>query len=280
MLWIHLLRVRCEQNKQPDLFVKPREPSDVILDALHSTPQAPVARGAEWRIAKPEFVSGGGLGFKMGRTAALKVPQFDSVSRDFIEAEVQSAPYTFGVFDPETQACGIVKKTGVSLSAKEIATKLEKLLNSTSIPAMAGCQIVVDPIPDPDDFIKQLRSASEITKFRFTATFSNPFDVQRLIQKPAEEFTEAAGGEVTTVEVHGKNLNPELLEDLTRGVVSTGDEAAASVRQTANGRAKRIHLKGNPVQEPIEEQDTVKSLYAAVFVATRSAYNRVRKPEQ
>lgn len=280
MIWIHLLRVRCEQNKQPDFFVKPRVPSEVILEALRSTPQAPVARGADWRIAKPEEVSGGGLGFKMGRTAALKVPQYDAQSRDFIEAEVQSAPYTFGVFDPKTQACGIVKKTGVSLSAKEISKKLEKLLNSTSIPTDAGCYIVVDPIPDPDDFIDQLRSAAEITKFRFTATFSNPFDVQRLIQKPAEEFTEAVGGDVTTVEVHGENLNPELLEDLTRGVVSTGDEAAASVRQTPDSRAKRIHLKGNPVQEPVEEQETSKNWYLAIFEATRSAYNRVRKLEQ
>ena len=114
-----------------------------------------------------------------------------------------------------------------------------------------------------------------MTKFRFTASFPNPFDVERLIQKPAEEFTVIAGGSRTTVEVEGEKLNEEVLEELARGVASTGDEASASIRPDGARRSKRIYLKGNPILEPIEEGDP-KGLYQTMLTATREAYDRIR----
>lgn len=276
MLWLHILRARCEPLQQGTLFDQPRPPSDVIADAVRATPTAQVGRGSEWHIGKPEQLPDRAIGFKMGRTTAITVPQFDVETHDFYEAEVERAPYTFGVFDLDTQACGIVKKAGVSQSASEIASKLEKLLNASAIPEKAGFRIVVDPITDPEGFIEQMRSASSITRFSFTASFANPFDVEALIQRPAEEFTKAAGGEKTTVEVKGDNLNEEVLEDLARGVASTGDHASATVRQEGTRRGKRIYLRGNPVQEPVEEEGPAKSIYAAMRDATRIAYNRVR----
>lgn len=276
MIWLHLVRIRCEPLRQGGLFNNARRPSDVISDALRSTPTAPVGRGSEWHIGKPEMLKGAAIGFKMGRTTAVTVPQFDSESHDFFESEVERAPYTFGLYDQETQACGIVKKAGVSQSASEIASKLEKLLNASAYPEQSGYRIAVDPITDPAGFIEQLRSASSISKFGFTASFANPFDVEALIQRPAEEFTKMVGGEKTKVEVQGENLNEEILEDLARGVASTGDQASATVRQAGSRRGKRIFLRGNPVQEPIEEEKVSKGIYDLMLNATRSAYNRVR----
>lgn len=212
----------------------------------------------------------------MGRTTALMVPQYDGVTHDFFEAEVNSAPYTFGVFDKETQACGIVKKSGVSQNSTEISAKLEKLLNSSAIPEQAGVRIVVDPISDPQGFIEQLRNSSSITKFSFTASFENPFDVNELIQRPAEKFAEIAGADKAKVEVEGESLNEEVLEELARGVASTGETAAATIRQEGVTRGKRIYLKGNPVQEAIEEGDSPRTIYAAIWDATKIGYSRVR----
>ena len=135
---------------------------------------------------------------------------------------------------------------------------------------------MVDAIPDPQSFIEQLRNSFAITKFSFTASFQNPFDVEDLIQRPAERFAEIAGAEKTKVEVQGENLNEEVLEELARGVASTGEQAAATVRQDGAKRGKRIYLKGNPVQEPIEEGETPKTIYAAIWEATKLAYSRVR----
>lgn len=276
MLWFHLLRVRCEPLKQASLFQMPRSPGEVIIDTIRATPTAVVGRGSEWHIGKPESVGANALGFKMGRTTAVSVPKYDVETHDFFESQVDSAPYTFGVFDQYTQACGILKKSGVSQVPAEISNKLEKLLNSTSIPEQAGYRAVVDPISDPEGFLEQLRSADTITKFSFTASFENPFDVDRLIQRPAEKFTGVVGGTRTKVEVEGESLNEEVLEELSRGVAATGEAASATVRSKGARRGKRIHLRGNPVLESVETEKTSIGLYKSIHDAVLKSYNRVR----
>jgi len=222
-----------------------------------------------------------GVSFQMGRVQAVTAPHFDEVDHSFFEAETERAPFTWGVFDQKNQSCGILKRSGVSLSAREISSKLEILLNSTNIPEEAGFRVVVDPIVDPDGFIKQLQNAHSIVKFSFTAEFENPFDVEGLIQRPAEKFNEAVGGTRTKVEVEGDSLDKEILEDLSRAVAATGDDAAASVRTTERAPSKRIYLKGTPLQEPVplqepmETEDAINPLQL-MLKATRDAYNRLR----
>lgn len=107
MLWTHLLRVRCEPLQQANLFTEQKSPSDVIVESISATPTAHVGRGSEWHIARPELIGKEAIGFKMGRLTEVMVPQYDSFNQDFYEAEAERAPYTFGVFDRDTQACGI-----------------------------------------------------------------------------------------------------------------------------------------------------------------------------
>jgi hypothetical protein len=240
-----------------------------------ATPTAHVGRGSEWHIGRPEMLPNDGVGFQMGRVQAVTSPQWDTKEHSFFEAEAQKAPYTIGVYDQRHQACGIIKKSGVSKSSLEIASKLERLLNAAHFAEAAGCRIVVDPINDPAHFVEQLHSALEVTKFSFTASFENPFDVENLIQRPAEKFNQLAGGDRTKVEVQGSDLRKDVLEELSRGVASTGDHAAASVRTEAGRRTKRIYLRGSPLVEPVEPT-AGKSPFQAVLSATREAYDRIR----
>ncbi|MGF7148485.1 hypothetical protein FHS96_002113 [Sphingomonas zeicaulis] len=275
MLLMHILRVRCEKNPQGTFFEESRDPAEIIVDAIKAMPMTNVGRGSQWHIAKPEDVSGS-VGFKIGRTGAITMPKFDTESRDFVDHEVEKAPYTFGLFDPELQACGIIKKDGVSIRVNELAGKLERLLNSTPYPNAAGVRIVVDPIHDPSDFISLLRSSHQIIKFSFTASFPNPFDVESLIQGPAEKFTEAAGGKSTKIEVEGEDLNVELLEEVTRGVASTGDEASATVKPKAGEPSKRIHLDGNPLLERLPNE-AMSNLYDTMRERVQDAYLKIRR---
>lgn len=274
MIWTHLLRIRCEPLQQTSLFSSPKAPSDVIVEAIQAAPTAHVGRGSEWHIARPELIDDDAIGFKMGRLTEVTVPQYDSFAQDFYEAEAERAPYTFGVFDTKTQSCGVMKRQGVSQNAHEIASKLEKLLNSSAAPEKAGFRIVVDAINDPEDFIHALDSADSIIKFSFTASFPNVFDAQNQIQLPAEQFTKAVGGTQTTVEVKGENLEKDILEDLARGAAATGEQAAATIKQSGK-KSKRIYLRGSPVQEPIEAEPS-SSIYTALKSATIKAYHRVR----
>lgn len=275
MLWLHIVRIRCEPLPQGDFLKVSKEPAAIITEAFLARPTANVGRGSEWHIGNPEIISSDGVVFQMGRTTSGTAPQFDFEKHSFFEAEVERAPYTIGVFDQRHQTAGIIKKSGVSQSSTEISLKLERLLNATGIPEKANARIVVDPINDPADFIEQLRDSSAITKFSFTASFPNPHDVERLIQRPAEEFTKVAGGEKTTVEVVGSDLDSEVLEELAKGVASTGDKAAASIKKDGSTKTKRIYLGRNPVLEPIEEGAS-KSLFQTMLSAVREAYDRVR----
>jgi len=128
---------------------------------------------------------------------------------------------------------------------------------------------------DLQTFIEQIRSAAAVVKFSFTAGFENPFDVENLIQRPAERFNQHVGGTSTRVEVEGDDLNRDLLEELSRGVASTGDQASASIRTDLSKKSKRIYLRGTPLQEPLETPPD-RSPFQSMLIATREAYDRIR----
>lgn len=114
MFYIHLFRVKCESLPQGDFLSASRDPVDIISKSIEAKPTAEVGRGSEWHIGNIERIDGGGIAFAMGRTQAVTSPKFDSVSHDFLEEEAMKAPFTVGVFDADTQACGVIRKTGVS----------------------------------------------------------------------------------------------------------------------------------------------------------------------
>jgi hypothetical protein len=275
MLYIHVLRIKCEVLAQSDFLRSPREPIDIITRSFEARPTANVGRASEWHIGNVERVSADGVAFAMGRTMATKSPQFDSVTHDFLEEEVMRAPFTIGVFDQRHQACGIIRKSGVSQSSTAIASKLQILLNAAPFAREGNSEIIVDPIQDPISFVEAIRASKSVTRFSFTARRPNPHDVNRLIQRPAEEFTQAAGGERTTVEVEGDDLDKGLLEEISKAVAAVGEKASASVKLDEGTRTKRIYLSGNPVVEPVKIE-WGKNIFDAILTHTREAYDRVR----
>jgi len=275
MFYIHVLRIKCESLAQADFFGVTRDPVDIITRSFEAKPTADVGRGSEWHIGNVEPVEQSAIGFAMGRTQAVKSPQFDSVSHNFLEEEAMRAPFTIGVFDKDTQTCGIIRKTGVSQSSSEIAGKLQTLLNAVSIARDSNSHIVVDPIPDPIGFVDAIRDSEAVTRFSFTVTRPNPHDVDRLIQRPAEEFTEAADGQRTRVEVEGESLNKDLIEDVAKAVAAVGETAAANIRPQGGGRIKRIFLSGNPVVEAVEA-NVSNTVFGAILTRAREAYSRIR----
>jgi hypothetical protein len=275
MFYIHVLRIKCESLSQGNFLSEERDPAEIIALSFRAKPTADVGRKSEWHIGNVEEVETAGIGFAMGRTQAVKSPQFDSVSHDFLEEEAMRAPFTIGVFDTELQTCGIIRKSGVSQSSSEIAGKLQILLNAAGVAAESNRQIFVDPIPDPMTFVDAIRRAEAVTRFTFTVRRPNPHDVDRLIQRPAEEFTQAAEGESTRVEVEGEALNKDLIEDVAAAVAAVGESAAANIRPEGGGRTKRIYLGGNPIVEPVEPGPST-AIFSAILAHARKAYARVR----
>lgn len=278
MLYMHILRIKCEVQAQGNLLSERRNPSDVISESIRATPTAQVGRGSEWHVGNVESVDDG-IAFAMGRTALVTAPQFDQVAHSFREEEVERAPFTFGVFDPITQSCGVLRKGGVSQSAREIATKLGLLLNAAGLAAKANSYISVDPVPDPTNFLKSIGEAYAITRFIFTVSRPNPHDVNKLIQRPAQEFTLLTNGIMTKVEVDGDKLDQGVLQETTNAIAASGDYASADIRLNEGDRTKRIYLRGSPLLEPVEDAGTT-GLFKNILDGARIAYARVRRSDQ
>jgi len=272
---IHILRVKCEGLPQGDLLRETSNPISIIRRSFEARPTADVGRGSEWHIGNVEDVNSEGIAFAMGRTQAVTTPQFDEATHNFLEEEAMRAPFTLGVFDLATQACGIIRKSGVSQNTTEISAKLARLLNSAPFARDSNSVIVVEPIPDPINFIEAIRNALAVTRFSFTVSRPNPQDVNRLIQGPAKEFTEKVGGDKAKVEVEGLDLDKELIEDVTKAVAADGEQATANVRLDDGGPPKRIYLSGSPVIERVDPEPN-SSVFEAMLHSTRRAYERVR----
>jgi hypothetical protein len=276
---IHVLRVKCEGLPQGDFLRASSEPATIITNSLRAKPTANVGRGSEWHIGNVKELEENATAFAMGRTQAVKTPQFDEVTHDFVEEEAMRAPFTFGAFDPELQVCGVIRKAGVSQNASEIAGKLATLLNSAPFAREANSVIVVEPIPDPIHFMHAIRSAKAVIRFSFSVSRPNPLDVNRLIQGPAKEFTQAVSGEKTRVETEGSDLDRDAIEDVSKAVAADGEQAAATIQPEGGGPPKRIYLSGNPVVERVEAKPN-SSVLAAVLEGARRGYRRVRGSSQ
>lgn len=275
MFHIHVLRIKCERQRQGDMFRNTGEPVSIITQSFQAKPTADVGRGSNWHIGNVDLVDGGGIAFAMGRTQAVKSPQFDSVTHDFLEEDALRAPFTLGVFDLETQACGVIRKANVSQSANEIASKLERLLNAAPFAAQSNSVIVVEPIPDSVRFLDAIRRSRAVIRFGFTVSAPNPQDPNRLIQGPAKEFTQEVRGDKTKIETSGDDLDKEVIEDVTNAVASDGEQAFATVRPGEGGPPKRINLSGNPVAEQVDPDGST-SVFAAILNATKQSYKRIR----
>ncbi|MEW9855857.1 hypothetical protein [Novosphingobium sp. M1R2S20] len=276
----HVLRIQCERILQSSLFEIKRSPSEVIAASIEAQPESVVRRNSEWHIAAPTPLSEGALAFQMGRVQSVPTPHYDDVKRVFFEFDTERAPFTWAVFDERTQACGVLRKTGVSLRATEVASKLERLLNASQVPQESGYNLYVEVIPDPEDFVDTLLTADKVVRFAFTARYENAFDVSRLIQRPAEQFNEKVGGEVTKVEVEGPDLSRPILEELTRGVAAVGEKATATVRENAGSKLRKILLQGAPLLGEFEWVNEQVSPLDALKAALREKYNSLRKEER
>lgn len=272
---IHLMRCKAEPLPQMDAFKPKRPATEIVTESFMARPTTKVPRGAIWHIGNTVEIQGGGIFFALGREAILKKQQFNEGRREFEEVEQEQAPFTVGVYDPKTQAAGVLVRQGVSLSAREISTKLEVLLESTGIARNHNTRIVVDPISDPRGFIEILLTASRITRFEFDFSLPNPPDDERFIQRPLKEFGKRVGATEGKASLKGPSLDPEQLVELTRAVAAEGDEATANVEMLPGGGIERKGLTQNPVREPVEAE-LHEGTGPAILRAVRRAYRRIR----
>src|SRR5690606_11855144 len=113
-------------------------------------------------------LGGTGVYFRLGRTTRASRSLYDRHTNNFVDEELENAPYTHVVIELELGLCGIARRYQLAQETGGIARQLEKLLNRSEISSESGARIEIAEIPDPNEFLEQLRSAWAITSFALT----------------------------------------------------------------------------------------------------------------
>jgi hypothetical protein len=260
----------------PPLFGANLTAPVALREAIEEKPTRETgARGVRWHLGNVEELDDNGLYFALGRTSRGTIPLLDAKTGDFIEAASETAPYTHVILDVPSEVCAIAKRTGLAATVTSVGNHLARVLGASTVARQYGIQFEVAPLTDPEEFLRLLRSAYAITRFTVTFTRPNPFDVEQDFHKPMQRLTEEAGGEGGSTTLKGVALKEEPLENLTRSVASTGDDARARLLLEEGQQPVTRSLKGDTAtisERTVDSQDERQS----VLEKLRARYRAIR----
>lgn len=248
-----LFRIKFVKPNQTDFTHEQKTSSEFFLESLKERPSYTHRERFTWHIGNLfEFSPLTGT-FAIGRTSKSTVELFDEKTKNFQEAEFEESPNTTCLYDAELGILVIAEKSILNQDTVKLAEKIEQLLTNAEVILMNDIRVDVDPIPDPDGFIKRISSAHQI--FRFTATFGgpNPFDADEHFQKPLSVYLSKANGTEGKAIVKGESLNSETIAEVSKSTAATGNQASARIKRFKSSKAETVHLKGDPVKRRLDE---------------------------
>jgi hypothetical protein len=207
---LDLFRVKVFSPHQAELF----DPSATLRKCIEERPTSRSRRGNRWYIRNVEAIDETGIYFRFGRTTRAAVSQIDRTTGDFVEAQVDHAPYTHVLVDVHFEIAAIVRRVYVAQRTDSIAKRLAQVLNDSRAACQLGCTFSIGPISNPDALIETLKEAVAIRSFTFSAQRENPFDVNKLFIEPFEKFIQAVGATDANVTVKGQFLHGDLLTEM------------------------------------------------------------------
>lgn len=271
-----LFRFRLHKPRQSPLFPKDLPPPEVLREALSERPSLQT-RKAEWRIGNVEILDDDGLYFKLGRRQETIT---ETVREgDFEDAFSDETVSTHVILDVGLEVCAIFLKPELSQSVSGLATRLRNLVQNSRAVSERGIDVEIDPIKNPESFIKMLREAHRIESFSFSVTRPNIVDTESLFVRPAQEFIRASSfGEalVTLKDAKGeRGGDMDTLEPIVRNAAATGQDVSARIRTRPGSKSVKRHLNKNYVTDDIGDADP-KQDAKSVIATLRNLYERIR----
>lgn len=272
----HLYRVKFIKPLQLSLIDDEITSSDVFRAALSEKPSISFRSNNEWHIGNIDIFDGGLASFAIGRTTKATAEKFDQESGNFVEQVDDLAPFTQVVCDLNLGVIGIPRKIRVAPDIQSIARKLKSLLETTRAVSQRAIEVRVDPIPDPEGFIKKVRSAYAVKYFRVSFTGPNPVDADKYFQKPISVYCQNMNGASGNIEVKGEALNQEFIEDVVVVTAATGNNAVARVQSTKGKQAAVVKLSGDAYSVAVNPDDSRHE----VALKVKSGYGELRHRER
>jgi len=245
-----MYRVKFIKPSQKRLPFDPDIPTEeLMLRAIKYKPSLSVRKGYSWHVGNVTLFHNAKSGFfAIGRTTKATQAKFDVSSKNFIEEVQENSPYTHVFFDCEIQLVLIGKNSILGRGTEGTANKIEQLFRSVEEVHNRGITVLVKPVLDPRGFIQKIHDCYAVKKFTAWFTGPNPLDADELFQKNLSVFAREAGADEGKASVQGSELNKDVLVEVTRSTVATGNKASASIVDAPNQRSHGIKLSGDPVK--------------------------------
>jgi hypothetical protein len=245
MLDFQLFRVKVFPENQERLFRDEKTPPDILKESILTVHKTELRKGRVWHIGNVSEIGENAIYFRIGRLATSTLEVYSD--GNFVDREFETAPYTHCILDIDIELAAIAKKTSLASRVETIANCLIRLLNLSETAEFYGATFEIDYLTDPEDFIKHLETAYEITRFWVDISRPNVMDVDKLLVGPFEKYIEAADGDKGRAIVEGKGLKLETAEAVARSAATTGDDAGATIKPDEKARKIRKRLKTNPL---------------------------------
>lgn len=273
-----LFRLKAIRSSQNSLFGENKSRREFIEELLQKKPSLEVHKGYIWHIGNISEIGDDGLLFAAGKKTISGKEKYDEKSGDFLEIYDEESPLTYVIYDKKLSVLAITPKLKLAANPRSIVRNIEKILNFDSYTKNNDVRIEIEEILDPDDFIRQLHEAYAVVSFQMEFGESNPFDVEKDFHRPMESLLDAAGGDKGVTKIEGEDLNRDTLEELSRSVASTGNEASARIRGKAGERPVTKHLKGDPASFQAENYEApILEQAKQILDMLRATYHRIRR---
>jgi hypothetical protein len=252
---LHIYRVRIMPLMQRGLFASNLDPTTALRDEILRRPTVKLSRRGVWHIGNVDEIDESGLYFRIGRLSKLRVSIYDDSSQDFVEQEMQRAPYAHALLDWRRELVGIAKEPALAATTTSTSKRFKQLLNTGELATSGAFTFDVSAVSDPEGLLEALRDAYAITKFRYTVRRPNPWDADEAFVKPFEKLVQEAQAQKGNAEVSGVSLDVEPLEQITRSVAATGDDVRALIRKEKDAPAISQSLRGNTAAVAVSALD-------------------------
>ncbi|MGI6078991.1 MAG: hypothetical protein ACOYCB_12715 [Fastidiosipilaceae bacterium] len=257
----HIFRLKVYFPEQLNFNILHKSRTDIIKDVIFSLPSCEIRKGRVWSLGNLIKLDDSGIYFRIGRLSKSTVQMYKN--GDFIDQQLETAPYTHVVMDIDYELCAITGNSKLAKKTTGIANQFIRLLNRTDKVSTYEVEFDIDEINDPKDFLEQLQNSYAVTRFWAVVSRPNLLDANRDFVKPLQSLVDNLSAERGKVELSGKELNTKKLEGITRSVASSGNNAGAWLIEEPDTKSVYKKLTGNPVmisEENIDNNEDKKAL--------------------
>jgi len=269
----NLFRVKVIFPSQTELFIgKDATPQKIFSDCLNAQSSIKYRENHIWKAGNIHMINDDGGYFAFGKVSIADLETFDNDQQEFHKARYMAGLHSIIVFSLKYELLAIQVNHKLGLTEKT-AEKFQAILRKVKQVSENNISIIVSKIRDPKDFIHKIRNAYAIKQLKATFTGPNPWDADKKFQKPSAEALKALNGDEGVTTFKGSNLNPEVVEAISRSTVSTGNNAKARILEKRNSHLKTVSMNGDPYSLIYDKKDVDPKI---VYKDSTSSYESVR----